>query len=262
MKKVLAAAAFLVLTLSAAGCSTNGQNGDAGGQPSTTPSAAAFLAPAGWGGPSTWVLPPFDPSGFVAGVSNPYWPLAPGTRWSYEARTGEGTETIEVVVLPQTRDVMGVTCTVVRDTVKLDGELVEDTFDWYAQDASGNVWYMGEDTKEYEGGEVVSTAGSWEAGVGGAEPGIKVWAAPRIGGPAYYQEFYEGEAEDLGKDLDLSGEAQTPDGSYRDLLVVEEWTPLDPGFVERKYYAKGVGVVMEEMVRGGDEVVLLTAFVP
>jgi hypothetical protein len=157
--------------------------------------------------------------------------------------------------------VVGIECVVVRDTVSLDGELIEDTHDWYAQDKDGNVWYMGEDSKEYEGGQVTSTAGSWEAGVDGALPGIKVWATPLVGDAPYYQEYYEGEAEDLGRDVALDGTASVQFGDYTDLLVVEEWTPLEPEVVERKYYAAGVGTVKEEMARGGNEVVELIEFV-
>jgi hypothetical protein len=220
-------------------------------------------APEGWGLKASWVLP-WKPGAeaprFVDKVTNPYWPLEPGTRWTYEAKVEDGTETIEVAVLSETKDIMGATCAVVRDTVRLDGELVEDTYDWYAQDQYGNVWYMGEDTKEYEGGKVVSTAGTWVAGVNGALPGIKVWAHPHVGQPAYYQEYFLGEAEDLGKDLSAEGQATVAFGTYDNLLVVEEWTPLDPEPVERKYYRQGIGTVKEEMIRGGNEVVELTSF--
>lgn len=197
---------------------------------------------------------------FVERVDNPYWPLTPGAKWSYEASAEEGTETIEVEVLDETKEILGVKCTVVRDTVKVDGELIEDTFDWYAQDADGNVWYMGEDTKEYENGKQVGTTGSWEAGVDGAQAGIKMWAEPHTGQPPYYQEYFRGEAEDLARDLRTDATATVPTDEYSNVLVVEEWTPLDPEFVERKYYAKGVGTVKEEMVRGGDEVVDLRTY--
>lgn len=220
--------------------------------------------PDGWGSPDSWVKPAEslpDRANFVAGVDNPYWPLVPGTRWVYEAETDEGTERIDVRVLDETRVVAGIECVVVRDTVSLDGELIEDTFDWYAQDKAGNVWYMGEDSTEYEGGTVVSTAGSWEAGVDSALPGIKVWAEPHVGAAPYYQEFYEDEAEDLGRDLALDGTASVPFGEYSALLVVEEWNRLAPETVERKYYAIGVGTVMEEVTRGGSEVVKLVDFV-
>ena len=220
-------------------------------------------APPGWGSPDTWVKPAQeqpDPADFVAGVDNPYWPLVPGARWTYESDTGGGLERIEVLVLEEAKTVAGVECVVVRDTVTLDGELIEDTYDWYAQDRDGNVWYMGEDSKEYEDGEVVSTAGSWEAGVDSALPGIKAWAKPHVGGAPYYQEFYEGEAEDLGRDLRIDGTASVPFGRYSGLLVVEEWNALATDAIELKYYATGVGVVKEEVTRGGDEIVELIEF--
>lgn len=226
------------------------------------PSAVADIPP-NWGEPESWTKPAAelpDPADFVEGVDHPYWPLVPGTRWVYEAETTDGLERIEVEVLDETRTVAGIECVVVRDTVTLDGELTEDTYDWYAQDRDGNVWYMGEDSTEYEGGESVSTAGSWEAGADGALPGIKLWAEPHIRQAPYYQEFYEGEAEDLGRDISLSGKASVPFGEYNDLLVVEEWNKLDPGTVELKYYAEGVGTVKEEVIRGGSEIVGLTEF--
>ena len=125
--------------------------------------------------------PPFDPSSLQTSVTNPYFPLTPGTVWAYEGETEDGTERIVVEVLEETRDVVGVAATVVRDRAYLDGELIEDTFDWFAQDADGNVWYLGEATEEIEDGEVVSTAGSWEAGVDGAEAGVLMPAEPTVG---------------------------------------------------------------------------------
>lgn len=249
MRAVLTSIAALLLLAVAAGCSS-GQSGVAD-------------APAGWGVPDTWVKPTevqLDPAQFIEGVDNEYCPLIPGTEWVYEADTEDGTERIEVVVLDETRMVAGIECVVVRDTVSVDGELVEDTYDWYAQDLDGNVWYMGEDSKEYEKGEVASTAGSWEAGVNGALPGIKVWAEPRVGGAPYYQELYAGEAEDLGRDLKLDGQASVPLGDYTQLLVIEEWNKLSPDAVELKYYAAGIGVVMETTTRGGSETVELIEF--
>lgn len=248
-RAVILPIAALSLLVAVAGCSA---------APSDAPDA-----PAGWGASDTWVKPtdvPLDPEQFVEGVDNSYWPLAPGTEWVYEAETENGTERIVVVVLDETRTVAGIACVVVRDTVSIDDELIEDTYDWYAQDRDGNVWYMGEDSTEYEGGEIASTAGSWEAGIDGALPGIKMWAEPRVGGAPYFQEFYPGEAEDLGRDLKLNGRASVPFGDYTGLLVVEEWNKLAPSAVELKYYAAGVGVVMEETTRGGSERVELIEF--
>jgi hypothetical protein len=200
-----------------------------------------------------------DPANFVDRIDNPFLPLLAGSRWLYES--DDGSEQIEVVVLAETRDVLGITATVVHDVVSEDGEVIEDTYDWYAQDREGNVWYLGEDSKEIEEGEVVSTHGSWEAGVNGAEPGIVMHANPRVG-VGYRQEFYQGEAEDLAEVQRLDGEATTPFGTFDGLLVIEEWNPLEPDVVEHKYYASGVGVVLELTVRGGDERVEIVSFEP
>ena len=194
--------------------------------------------------------PQIDPANFVDVIDNPFFPYTPGTKYIYEGETQDGLERIEVEILDETREVMGVTTTVIRDTVSLDGKLVEDTFDWYAQDKEGNVWYFGEDSKEYENGKVVSTEGSWEAGVDGAEPGIMMQANPQVG-QVYRQEYYVGEAEDMAGVLSLSESESVPYGSFDNLLMTREWTPLEPGMVEHKYYAPGVGLILEVVVEGG-----------
>ena len=200
-----------------------------------------------------------DPTDFVSEIDNDRLPFHPGDTWVYES-TGEGEiERIEVVVTDERRTVMGVATTVVRDTVMLDGEMVEDTFDWYAQDQAGNVWYFGEDTAEYEDGEIVSTAGAWEAGVDGALPGIVMEAEPARG-DSYRQEYYPGEAEDLAEVV-RTGASETVDfGAFDDLIVIEEWTPLEPEVVEEKYYAAGVGLVLETTVQGGSGRIELISF--
>jgi hypothetical protein len=206
--------------------------------------------------------PTIDPADFSATVDHPYLPMTPGSRWVYEGETEDGLERIEVVVTDEVREVMGVTAVVVRDTETLDGEVIEDTFDWFAQDRDGNVWYFGEDTTEFEDGEAVSTAGSWEAGVDGALPGIVMLADPAVG-DAYRQEFYAGEAEDMGEVLRLGESVTVPAGAFDDVVVTEDWTPLEPEVVEEKSYAPGVGLVLEEKVSGGDgERVELVEFVP
>lgn len=204
--------------------------------------------------------PDIDPANFVEGVDNPYFPLVPGTTFIYEGETEDGTERIEVAVTSETKVVLGITCIVVRDTVWVDGELIEDTYDWYAQDKDGNVWYMGEDTKEYEDGLVVSSAGSWEAGVDGAQSGIIMEADPQVG-DSYRQEYYAGEAEDMAEVLSLTESADIAYGSFEKLLMTNEWTPLEPGIAEHKYYAAGVGTVLEIQVEGGsDRVELVEIF--
>ena len=195
--------------------------------------------------------PDIDPTAFVDAVTNSYFPLVPGTRWVYEGSGDAEGERDTVEVLAETRTVMGVACTVVRDVVSFDGEPVEVTEDWYAQDVDGNVWYFGEETAEYEKGEVVSTAGAWEAGVDDAQPGILMPASPEVG-VTYRQEFYVGEAEDLGRAVRLSASTSVPYGSFEDVLVTEDWTPLEPAVAEHKFYAPGIGLVREEQVRGGE----------
>jgi hypothetical protein len=201
------------------------------------------------------------PADFIAGIDNQWLPFTPGSMWVYESVGGEDTERIEVVVMDETHEVMGVETTVVRDTVTVDGELVEDTFDWYAQDTEGNVWYMGEETAEYENGEVVSTAGAWEAGVDGALPGIVMLADPAVG-DAYRQEYYPGEAEDMAEVVRVGASEEVAEGSFDDLVVIEEWTPLEPDVIEEKSYAFGLGVVLEEVIEGGSGRIELVSFTP
>ena len=203
--------------------------------------------------------PSIDPSAFTSVVDNPYLPWLPGSRWVYEGESEGQRERIEVTVTDRTREVMGVTCVVVRDTVTIDGELAELTFDWYAQDAEGNVWYFGEETAEYENGKVATTEGSWEAGVDGAQPGILMFASPEIGEP-YRQEYYAGHAEDMGKVVKLGETVMVPFGSFEDVLVTEDWTPLDRKLLEHKFYAPGVGVVLERSLKGPKELVQLVEF--
>jgi hypothetical protein len=202
-----------------------------------------------------------DPADFDAVIDNPYLPFQIGSNWVYEGETDEGLERIEVLVSDETREVMGVTCTVVWDRVWIDGELAEDTYDWYAQDKDGNVWYFGEDSSEIEDGEVISTEGSWEAGVDGALPGIVMYAEPTID-ETYRQEYYAGEAEDMAKVLSTTETVTIGIGTYTDCLQSEEWTPLEPGISEHKFYAMGIGVILEEIIEGGEGHIELIEFQP
>ena len=190
--------------------------------------------------------PDFDPANFSNPRPNPYFPLEPGVMNVYEG----GDERVEVTVTSQTREVAGVTAIVVTDQVFVGDELIEDTVDWYASDNAGNVWYLGEQTAEYENGEVVSTAGSWEAGVDGAQPGIVMLADPHVG-DAYRQEFYAGEAEDVATVYAVGESVEVPYAAFDQVLVTEDWSLLDPNVHERKWYASGIGVVFEEVVTGG-----------
>jgi hypothetical protein len=157
--------------------------------------------------------------------------------------------------------VFGVSAVVVRDTVSVDGEVVEDTYDWFAQDRDGNVWYLGEASQDFEDGQPTSTAGSWEAGVDGALPGIVMPAAPAVG-DAYRQEYYAGEAEDMAEVIDTGATASVPSGEFDAVVVTEDWNPLEPEVIEHKYYAEGVGLVLEETVAGAEGRSELIEFTP
>lgn len=217
--------------------------------------AVAAMAAAGCGdnstGPNSPDYDPEIPAAWADSVANPFFTLTPGTTAEFRGQTDEGLETVVVEVTSDTRVVNGVTATVVRDRVYLDGELIEDTADWFAEDEKGNVWYLGEDSKEIENGQVVSTEGSWEWGVDGALPGIIMWSDPAAHvGEAYRQEFYEDEAEDWGKVVALDQEVTVPYGTFSGCVQIEEWNGLESGGHEQKYYAPEIGIVLEV---GGDE---------
>ncbi len=197
--------------------------------------------------------PDINPDNFVRRVTNPFFPLKPGTTFTYQGST-DGIPTSNVTyVTHDTKRILGVTTIVVHDQAFENGVLVEDTFDWYAQDKAGNVWYFGEDTKELDAsGNVISTEGSWEAGVDGAQPGIIMLVHPQVG-DRYYQEFYPGVAEDQAKVLSLDASVCVAYGCFNNILVTKDWTQLEPGVVENKYYAKNVGFILAVMVKGGDE---------
>jgi hypothetical protein len=162
-------------------------------------------------------------------------------------------ETDTVTVTHQTKVVMGVRCVVVRDEVRTNGALTELTYDWYAQDDDGNVWYFGEDSHEYSGGVPTTAYGSWQAGVAGAQPGIVMPGSPARG-QRYRQEYRRGQAEDEAEILRLNENANVPYDAFHDVVVTKDYSPLEPGIIEHKYYASGVGVVQEILVSGGDEV--------
>ncbi|MGH7534633.1 MAG: hypothetical protein ACREMG_03505 [Gemmatimonadales bacterium] len=215
--------------------------------------AAVMAAPGCSSSPSGPNYDPQIPASWAGVVTNPFFPLVPGTTYTYESQTSEGLETNTVEVLQATKMVNGVAATEVHDQVYLDGELKEDTYDWYAQDSeTADVWYLGEDTKELENGQVVSTAGSWEWGVNGALPGIVMWSDPTAHvGEAYRQEFAEGEAEDWAKVVALDQSVDVPHGSFTGCLETEDWNDLDSGPHEHKFYCPQIGTTLE--VGGGGE---------
>jgi hypothetical protein len=204
-----------------------------------------------------------DPAEFTTEIDNPYWPMAVGSKWVYREYGSEGTEQkVVVTVTDKTKRIAnGVEARVVRDVVTEDGVPTEVTDDWYAQDAEGNIWYMGEDTTEYENGKPVSRSGSFEAGVDGAEPGIILPADPQPG-MTYRQEYYEGEAEDLGSIVALGEQAEVPAGHYEDALMTRDTNPLEPKVLEFKFYAPDVGPVLATSVSGGSDREELLSFTP
>jgi hypothetical protein len=193
-----------------------------------------------------------DPKNFTTRIDNPYWPMIPGTRWTYHETDQEGTEQrVLVTVSNHTKEIAnGITARIVRDTVTEDGEIIEDTFDWYAQDEEGNIWYLGENTAEFENGKLKTKEGSFEAGVDGALPGIIMPADPEDG-MHYRQEYYEGEAEDNGEVLSTDEMVQSPFGQFGNALLTKDTTPIEPNVLEYKLYAKGVGPVLTLGVSGG-----------
>jgi len=192
-----------------------------------------------------------DPDELSPDIDHRFWPMEPGTRWIYRETDEEGArQKVVVTVSSRTKRIAsGATARVVRDTVTEDGELVEDTFDWYAQDRAGNVWYLGEETAEFEGGRLVSREGSFEAGVDGAEAGIIMPAEPRAG-MRYRQEYYEGQAEDNGEILATDELVQVAAGRFGGALLTKDTNALEPEVNEYKLYAPGVGPVLALGISG------------
>ncbi len=195
-----------------------------------------------------------DPADLSSNVTNPFLPMPIGASWTSEADGEDGLETIEVSVTADAKNVWGVDAVVVRDTAYLDGVISEDTWDWFAQDSDGNVWYLGEETQEYENGVAGSRAGSWEAGVDGALPGIVMLAEPTVG-QSYRQEYYKGEAEDYGTVVSLDESVSVPAGDFEHCIKIHEGSVVDPEADEMKYYCEGVGNVLVEEEDVNEELV-------
>lgn len=240
------------LSLALTGCSDKGlPNG-----PTASSGATAALA-LGTTASETRIVLPFDATNFAEGVPNRFFPIVPGTIATFTQDTPDGRETNTVEVTHQTKTILGVKTTVVHDRVYLEGKLKEDTFDWYASDKDGNVWYFGEDTKEIAADGSVSTQGSWEAGKGGAAAGIIMLANPQVG-DTYYQENAPGVVADQARVKSLDETATVPFGTFTGCVKTQEWTPLEPGNRAFKVYAPGFGTVLEVPNQGGG-VVELTA---
>lgn len=189
-------------------------------------------------------------------LTNPYLLYPPDKKYVYEGQTADGLEHIEVQRTASTRIILGITCIVVNDKVWVGGQLAEDTDDWYAQDNSGNVWYLGEDVDNFNpDGSLKDHHGAWEAGVDGAKPGIVMLAGPQTG-QTYRQEYYFNEAEDQAKVIATGLTLSIPFGTFTDCIQIEEWTELEPDVREHKFYAPGIGLIKEVNVTDNEEIVL------
>jgi hypothetical protein len=203
-------------------------------------------------------LPP--PSEFVAKITNPWYPLTPGSKWVYEG-IKDGKPTVDTfVVTDKTKTILGIPATIATDTLMSGSQLMETTEDWFAQDKDGNVWYLGEATTALDdAGKLTDTSGSWEAGVDGAQPGIIVPAKPAVG-MSFPQEYYKDHAEDRFAILSVTAPVAVPFGSYTASMLTEETTRLEPDVVSQKNYVEGVGLVFENDVKGPTEYDKLTSY--
>ena len=225
-------------------------------QPSVLGATAA--ADAAMTSAATLYTPRFDPKDFVDVVNHRFFPLKPGMRWEYSGVEDGEKETNVVLVTGERKEILGISATVVLDRVFVEGELKEKTFDWFAQDSRGNVWYLGEDTRELEDGKVVSTEGSWEAGRDGAVPGIIMPAHPQPG-QHYRQEFLKGEAEDEASITSRGLDVTVPFGSFHNCLKTVEFTLLEPGVSEAKFYCPHIGFVKARGIQGPETRLVLTS---
>jgi hypothetical protein len=208
---------------------------------------------------SNTITIPFDAANFQTPKSNAYFPLNPGTTYTFRGVSKQGVELNTVDITKKTKTILGVATTVVHDVVRIeDGSISEDTLDWYAADKNGNVWYFGEDTKVYDHGTLLTTAGSWEAGKNGATPGIIFLANPHVG-DQYRQENSPGIVEDMAKIINLDETVTVEYGTFNHCIETTEWTPIEPGIRSHKFYAPGFGTVLETSTKqGGERVELIS----
>jgi hypothetical protein len=251
------AAAIALVAIVLSGCGSSGEGTTASeGAGTAAGTGASALAPVRGA-----YSPSIVPADFVSRIDNRYFPLEPGTTFLYKGvhENGKTPQTDREIVTGKTKRILGVKCVVVRDIVSSRGQPIEKTFDWYAQDKDGNVWYMGEDTRELQHGRFVKMSDSWEAGVDGAQPGIIMPGHPRPG-DEYRQEYYPGHALDQARVLGRGGTVKVSYGAYKHTLLTVETSPrIDPGVAERKYYVAGVGDIKEKTVSGNREQIQLVS---
>jgi len=201
--------------------------------------------------------PVIDPKNFTTTIDNPYFPLVPGTTFTYLTPNGRIKDVFAVT--HHTRVINGVTCVQVHDSVYTNDELTENTLDFFAQDREGNVWYFGENTAELENGLLATIEGSFLSGLNNDKAGIIMKAHPAPG-DFYRQEFSLGNAEDYAETLNLNSRVVVPYGRFNDCLKSQETTPLEPDALEDKYYAPGVGNVLtvDRVTGERDELISIT----
>jgi hypothetical protein len=246
-KAMLALAGALLVSLTAAAC------GGSGSASATQPTGGdAITAPAATRLPVDAKPFPIDPSEFTTEIDNPYWPIRPGSHWVYrEVEDGEAHRD-DVTVTDRTKTLGGIEARVVHDRVSKDGETLENTDDYYAQDSAGNLWYLGENTAEYENGKLKTTEGTWAYGTDGAQPGVIVPAHPKQG-MKYREEYYKGHAEDGASIISTDALAKVPYGRFENGVQTRNFSAIEPDVIEEKIYAQGVGVVLEITVSGGSD---------
>jgi hypothetical protein len=250
-------AAVAAATVTIIACGSSGGSSTTSASPTPPPSTAA--SPGGVASPAPGNVavapgwPAMPASDFATTIDNPWFPLVKGRSW-ISVGVKDGKPTVDTyTVTGQTKQIMGVTCSVIRDRLTVHGKVAEATWDWHAQDKQGNVWYMGEDTKEFgAGGNVTSTSGTWQTGVNGAGAGIFMPANPKVG-MGGYQEYLAGQALDQYKIVSLSASVKVPYGSFTNALQTSETTALEPGVRDAKCYVKGIGQVSEATVKGPKE---------
>jgi hypothetical protein len=243
--RIAAAAVVVAVAALTAGCGSSDEPtaASANGTTAQTVSSAGVRLPQG--------AEPvkLDPRDFTTRIDNPWSPMTPGSQWVYTDSEGGDASRVTITVTDRTQVVAGVTARVVHDIATRGKQVIEDTFDWFAQDRAGNVWYLGEATTAYDNGKPSSTKGSWEAGVAGAQAGIAVPANPTAG-LRYRQEYRKGRAEDAAAVLSVDEQVESPYGHFTHALLTKEFTPIEPKALEYKLYAKGVGLVVAVGVSG------------
>ena len=232
------------------------------GRSTTSPATLSSATPATFAEAKAPYDPVIVPADFGGPIDNPFLPLLAGTTWHYRSTDGELND---VTVLGETKTILDIPCAIVHDVVSVDGHVTEDTYDWYAQNKDGTVWYFGEDTRELDAnGNVITTQGSWEAGKDGGKPGILMLPEDQLEiGASYRQEFMPGVVADMGKVMSLKSTAIVPAGTFTGCVETMEWTPIEPGNRAHKFYARGIGPVLEVSTKqGGERLELLSVEKP